>query len=176
MGLFLLVKSTANSVEVIPTSDQAQAVELGSLSVDVSGAVQLPGIYQLGLDARVGDALALAGGLAESADHELIAKNLNLAEKIEDGQKIFVPFEFFDAPVGSEPQSIVTSKKDDAPDFNGVSFNSATAKELESLPGIGQKKANDVIEARPFSSLDEVKELIKVSDEVWTEILKLANL
>ncbi len=62
--------------------------------VDLSGAVSKPGVYELSPGARVGDLLALGGGVDNDASAKWISKNLNLSKKLEDSSKIYVPFEW----------------------------------------------------------------------------------
>ena len=61
--------------------------------VDVAGAVEKPGVYELSKGSRVKDALVVAGGLSESAEREYLEKIINMAAEVEDGQKIYIPFE-----------------------------------------------------------------------------------
>jgi DNA uptake protein ComE-like DNA-binding protein len=61
--------------------------------VDISGAVVNPGIYKLNGDSRVGDLLLLASGMSPDASVQYISRKLNLAQKLEDSQKIYIPFE-----------------------------------------------------------------------------------
>ena len=107
-----------------------------------------PGIWELPSGSRVADALAAAGGYAESADLAAAAQSLNLAASLVDGQQIYVPV------IGAAP-----------PGGGGgaagglVNLNRATQSELEALPGIGPVTAGKIIAARteqPFATLDEL--------------------
>src|SRR3990167_11457681 len=61
------------------------------ISVDVSGAVINPGVYQLDESKRIEDAVLAAGGLTETANGEYVSKYLNMAQKLSDGMKIYIP-------------------------------------------------------------------------------------
>ena len=61
------------------------------ISVDIEGQVQHPGVYKVSDGARLQDALIAAGGMNTSADREYISKHLNLAQKVVDGGKIYIP-------------------------------------------------------------------------------------
>ena len=61
------------------------------VTIDISGEVINPGVYRLTGEVRVNDILIKAGGLSANADRDWVAKNLNLAEKLIDGEKIFIP-------------------------------------------------------------------------------------
>lgn len=117
--------------------------------VHVAGAVVSPGLYEFDEGARVGDAVAAAGGLAEDADDSLI----NLAEGLRDGQRVFVP------RAGQEGQAVAQSVGRDGAGAL-LDINAATAAELESLPGIGESTAQAIVRDReqrgPFSSIEDV--------------------
>ena len=129
-------------------------------SVHVAGAVVAPGLYRLADAARVADAVAAAGGLAQDADGD----RLNLAAPLADGQRLFVPR--IGAPDAPEPvaPSGVGLGPDAAPEAgDGVSdapidINRAGATELEALPGIGPTLAGAIVEHRtrhgPFRSVE----------------------
>jgi hypothetical protein len=76
------------AVEILPAEEVA---EKATLFVHLEGAVEKPGVYELPLEARVNDLLIRAGGLSAEADREWVAKNLNLAQKLSDGVKVYIP-------------------------------------------------------------------------------------
>ncbi|MEK6192326.1 MAG: ComEA family DNA-binding protein [Chloroflexota bacterium] len=120
----------------------------GELVVDIEGGVNLPGIHRLPAGSRVADALAAAGGYAESADLAAAARSLNLAAAVVDGQQIYVPV------LGETPGSGGGAGGD-----GQVNLNRASQSELEALPGIGPVTAERIIAARterPFATLDEL--------------------
>ena len=91
VGIFsAMVKSSKPpaSVEIIPASES----ESVKIYVHVAGAVANPGLYLLNPEARVNDALLAAGGLNDQADQDYLAKNINLALKLTDGVKLYIPF------------------------------------------------------------------------------------
>jgi competence protein ComEA len=117
----------------------------GELVIDVEGGVQSPGIHHLPAGSRVADALAAAGGYADSADLAAAAAQLNLAAVLVDGQQVIVPL------LGAEPAG--------GGDSGLVNLNAASQAELEELPGIGPVTAEKIIAARdeqPFATLEEL--------------------
>lgn len=117
--------------------------------VDVEGALMNPGVYKLSSSARMVDALAIAGGLSESADRVWVEKNINLAKRISDGLKIYIP------RVGEEVDlSQDSSIGEESGDM--IDINSASITELESLPGVGSVTAQKIIDGRPYSSVEEL--------------------
>lgn len=119
--------------------------------VDVGGAVERPGIYEVPDRARVNDALIAAGGLSAEADRVWVTRNINLAQKVSDGNKIFIPFK---TPQDGQAGVVLSSQT--AGLQQKISINTATTKELESLWGVGEVRAQAIVEGRPYSSIEEV--------------------
>lgn len=143
-------------------------VELTSLFVDVSGEVENPGLYEFKSEARVQDALDKAGGLSEGADFEYVSKNLNLASKLGDGMKIYIP------KAGETDANLVTTSSGLSQDSNTansiISINNASVTQLESLPGVGPVTANKIIASRPYSSLDELVSKKAIGQSLFAKI------
>lgn len=123
--------------------------------VDVTGAVVQPGVYTLPAGARVGDALQAAGGLLPEANRVAV----NQATPLYDGAQVFVPLvgEAAVTPVAGVSEDTRTGSV--TPPGEGirlVNVNSASAAELETLPGIGPSKAAAIIANRPYSSIDDL--------------------
>jgi competence protein ComEA len=155
IGIFFIRRNSGSSkVEVLEPKEETLVQEI---VVEVTGAVEKPGVYKFQNGARVDDALIAAGGLSFSADREWVGKMLNRAAKLTDGQKIFIP---------DKQSSVLSAKKKEgyqnvSSNFsvsgaNLVNINTASVKELDSLPGIGQVYAQKIIEQRPYSNLEEL--------------------
>src|SRR3989344_4695116 len=86
-GMFLLKGSQSEDDIKIISSEESASSEAGEIVVHVDGAVNAPGVYKLPADSRVNDLLAMAGGLTEDANTD----SLNLAAKLSDGQKVYLP-------------------------------------------------------------------------------------
>lgn len=125
--------------------------EVSRVMVDVSGAVENPGVYEFNQGARINDALMAAGGLSVEADRGYVSRGVNLAEKIVDGAKIYIPFK-------DDPSSLVLGRNVGGSSSYGgkVSINAASISELDSLWGVGEARAGQIIENRPYSSIDEL--------------------
>lgn len=136
-------------------------IELAAVKVDVSGAVNQPGVKQLQSGDRVEDALQAAGGIAASADSEYVAMNINLAAKVQDGDKIFIPVKGQSTGTDTSPNAVSTSKTSSSAATSSIpggkiSINHASASELDSLPGIGATYAARIIGGRPYKSIDDL--------------------
>jgi competence protein ComEA len=121
------------------------------LVVHVAGAVARPGLVRLPPGSRVADAIAAAGGTVAGADLD----RLNLAAPLADGSRLYVPFAGRPVPPDETPAG---AQGADTPAV--IDLNTATAAELESLPGIGPATARAIIEHRQrhgrFRSVDEL--------------------
>src|SRR5437879_659119 len=114
------------------------------LLVDVSGAVENPGLYRLPRGDRVFDAIAAAGGLSPDAD---MSKLPNLAGRLKDGEQVKVGF----ARTTSGTTTVRTN------------LNTATLEELETVPGFSAAFAQDCIEYRTnYGGFQNTRELVDI--------------
>lgn len=117
----------------------------GEVVVHVTGAVTSPGVFTLPAESRVEAAIEAAGGFTPDADESL----LNRAEVLRDGQQVYVPRE------GEQPRAAVEGGGESG---GTVNINTASAAELESLPGIGPALAARIVAHRetngPFTSAE----------------------
>lgn len=144
----------------------ASASASSEIFVDVSGEVDSPGVYTLASDARLQDALRAAGGLSADADREYVSKSLNLASKLHDGVKIYIP------RVGEEniPVAVAEGRVSMNPASGVPSINSSSQSELEELPGVGPVTAQKIIENRPYTSLEELVSKKSVGQSLFGKI------
>jgi competence protein ComEA len=130
----------------------------GTLFVHVAGAVRRPGLYELGPEERVADAVQEAGGARRRADLDA----LNLAEPLVDGSQVYVARKG-ETPVPPGTSTPATNTSPGGIATAPVNVNTADALGLEGIPGIGPVKAAAVVEYReangPFSSIDELLEV-----------------
>lgn len=153
---FSRVNSSNTSIEIIETNSNNNK---SGVVVEVVGAVKSPGVYEIETGSRVDDAIKIAGGLSSDADSTWLEKTVNRAAKITDGSKLYIK--------SVDEQSEVLSAKDSTGDQSGssthsadssksVNINTATVSELDSLWGIGLITAQNIIEQRPYSSVEEL--------------------
>lgn len=155
IGCYFIFDLTNNRPEDCLTHSVKEPQEnVATLYVDVSGAIKKPGLYQLAINSRVADAISLAGGFTDRANKKFLARDLNVATSLSDGMKLYIPFE---GEQINEKEKTVNSSK--------ISINNALQKELETLEGIGEKRAEDIINNRPFTKLEELteKEILTVT-------------
>lgn len=166
-GFWDQIKPREVKVEIVKEQVTSEKVKVGGeIVVDVAGAVEKPGVYKLPTNSRVGDALVLAGGLAASADREWVAATLNLAEKLEDGEKIFIPRQ----SENSDNQNTQRTRESEIQKNQKVNINNASVSELDSLEGIGETRARAIIENRPYSKTEELVSKAKIPQSVYEKI------
>ena len=158
-GLLPKKEEAVEESEAVVTTVMAEKTEESTtleavIFVDIKGAVKKPGVYQMKAGDRVKDAIDAAGGLTAEAD----SQKVNLAQRVEDQMVIVVP------KVGEEAEAIpagVTSKETSKE--GKVNINKATVEELKTLKGVGEKKAEAIIEYRKKNGSFKTKEdLMKV--------------
>ncbi|WP_422114740.1 helix-hairpin-helix domain-containing protein [Brachybacterium sp. UNK5269] len=136
------------------------------LIVHVSGAVGSPGVVRLPAGSRVDDALQAAGGPTPEADLAAV----NLARPLTDGEQIHVPTPGEEPPVaaagageGSAPPEPAGGAAGGERGGGPIDLNTASATELEELPGVGPAIAQRILEHResngPFTSVDGLLEV-----------------
>ena len=158
-GLFSKKEESVEGTTVVETTTLAEKTEVSTtqetvIFVDIKGAVKNPGVYQMKVGDRVKDALEAAGGLTEEAD----SQKVNLAKRLEDQMVIVVP------KVGEEAEEIPAGEtRNEATKEGKVNINTATVEELKTLKGVGEKKAEAIIEYRKKNGSFQTKEdLMKV--------------
>lgn len=145
-----------NSVETISKEDY--------YVVDIKGAIKNPGTYSVTKDKRVIDVINMAGGFLEDSD----VTSVNLSKKITDEMMIIIPFKMENNVVG---ENIINSN---VYDDGKVSINSASLSELMTIKGIGEVKANSIIEYRnnngPFNSIEDIKNVNGIGSSTFEKI------
>ena len=155
-----------------PDASSEQVAPGGKVVVDVQGAVLQPGVQQLAAGARVADAIAAAGGYGPRVDASRVASELNLAAAIHDGDRIVVP-------ARGDPAGAADAGKASAGPGGGlVDLNTATAGELDELPGVGPKTAQKILDARaqkPFASVGELRDRKIVGAATYEKLQSLVT-
>lgn len=153
------VNNTANqdSNSISINNDAVPNDEENTVIVYVTGAIQSPGLYKVPSRSTIGDVIKEAGGALPYGDVE----SINLAENVQSGQHIHIRFNFH-----GNPESLLRNQK--------VNINTATIKELDSLPGIGPTMAKRIDEYRQskgaFTSIEDIKHVKGISDGVFKKL------
>jgi competence protein ComEA len=134
----------------------SSAVPIADVVVHVAGRVKEPGLIRLPAGSRVADAIEAAGGAVKSRDLD----SVNLARVLVDGEQIQVG---------------VAAESGDG----GININSASASELEDLPGVGPVLAQRIVEWRtangPFTSIDDLGQVSGIGTSVLEQVRAVAR-
>lgn len=130
-----------------------------AILVHVCGAVKNPGVVSLPEGSRAQDALDAAGGFSENAGRDFV----NLAEPVQDGQKLYFP-------TTEEAQGAASQEAGDG----RVNINTADIAALCTLPGIGEARARDIIAYRDangaFENCEDIMKVSGIKDSVYGRI------
>lgn len=144
-------KRQGSGIELVKSGGESAAIY-----VDVAGAVQNPGIFKLAADARINDAISAAGGLSQEADRTWVEQTLNLAAKVSDGDKLFIP------AIGESAAKAAVSDK--------ININTASASKLDTLYGVGPATAQKIIDGRPYAKIEDLVAKKAVTQTVFDRI------
>ncbi len=155
-----LPRAVAVTPAVAPSAVARASPTPPALVVHVAGWVRHPGVYEFAEGSRVVDAIERAGGAKQGAD--LAA--LNLAALLSDGQQVLVPRR---GPPGSTAGTGVAA--------NGlININTATAEQLEELPGIGPVLAQNIVDYRtehgPFATVEDLMNVSGIGEARLEEL------
>lgn len=164
-----LAASTAESNQSPEQTEEADLIQ-EIIIVDIKGAVKNPGVYQAEADMRVIDIIDLAGGLSETAD----ADTVNLSQRVTDQMVIHIPAVGEEAvrPIAA-PENNLTEQEivNEEAGTEKVDINTADAVLLQTLNGIGEKKAALIIAYREengsFQTIEEIMEVSGIGEKTF---------
>lgn len=157
----MLLSSCKESV-TFQTSEVIKEKSKQQIIVDIKGAITFPGIYAIEEDMLLIDVVKLAGGFTDQAD----ISNLNLAMPVSDNQMIVIP--------------LISASNSSKIDKNLININTSSLNELTVLPGIGEAKAQNIIDYRVnngnFTSIEQLKEVKGISESIYNKIKTMVTL
>ena len=159
--LFLVTRPPRGEpIELLPAPTQSP------IMIYVSGAVNKAGLYALPSGSRVNDAIQAAGGFTDNANTDI----LNLAKILVDGEKILVPDMSSPIPTLNQPRSV-------NPQIVLVNINTAELDQLDTLPEIGPKTAQNIIDYRnangPFERIEDIQNVPGIGQVTFEKIKDL---
>lgn len=153
----------AGTTQELMTQAAVQTEETGTVFVFVCGQVAVPGVYELPAGSRIYDAIMQAGGCMETADICAV----NQAGYLEDGMQIYIP------AIGETYKEAASEEQASRTDGR-ISINHADKNELMTLPGIGESKADAILEYRQshgaFSSIEELMNIPGIKEGIFNNI------
>ncbi len=170
IGISLKEKLSSQKVEFVKAKVSPTVIQVYSkVVIDVAGEVVKPGVYTLEKGQRLGEVLILAGGLSVNADRGWVEKNLNQAEIVRDGMKLYIPSINEKEVLGVRVTKTLL-----------INLNTATAKDLDSLPGVGEAIALRIIDYREanggFKDINELKLVSGIGDKMWEKLKDLIEI
>jgi competence protein ComEA len=147
-----------------PTSTLPPSPTPAPIRVYVSGAVQSPAVYELPRGSIVQDAVEAAGGPATDADLD----SINMALELQDQQHVRLP-----RAGEADPPPVISGGASRGGETLGhlVDINTATAEELETLPGVGEVMAQRIIDYReangPFETIEEIQKVSGIGPKTF---------
>lgn len=161
-------------------NDSLERTETTEIYVFVCGQVVNPGVYRLPEGSRICDAIDMAGGCLETADINVV----NQAERLTDGAKIYIPAPgeelssgvagVSDFGTASSVNSDLQADSSDGMCAGKLNLNTATREELLMLPGIGETKADAILEYRDshgsFTSIEELMNIAGIKQGVFDNV------
>ena len=159
ISVFVVIRGNMDEVTAPPV--EVEQVQAPQIFVDVTGAVNTPGVYTLTASSRVIDAIKAAGGSAAGAD----LSTINLARVLADGEQIYV-----DAAVTNSKGVRISATKRSGP----ISINRATVSDFDSLDGIGPVIARRIVEYRkthgPFMTIEDLQKVSGIGEAKFAQI------
>ncbi len=191
MGVLYLKKASAEEafhcpVETLDENEELEMLDDSLIHVDIKGAIRNPGVYEMMTGSVVNDLIREAGGLMSNAD----TSTLNLSKKLTNEMVIIVYTKdevremkkndsLGDASIldGIKENAAIIGEEaeNNSPNTNEkINLNTATKEQLDSIPGIGEAKAQSIIEYRKtcgaFKKIEDIKNISGIGDAVFEKL------
>ena len=159
-----------NVIEEIQNYEIKETNKIDTIKVDIKGEILNPGVYELELGKRIIDVVDLSGGFTSNA----VTTNVNLSKKIYDEMVIIIPDK---GNVCEVIQNFNNSKEEDntmkQPNDGLVNINTASKEQLLNLTGVGESKADAIIEYRKqnkFESIEDIMNIPGIKESLFNKI------
>jgi competence protein ComEA len=167
----LIAAATRSSHRQSKTAVSSSSSALERAFVYVAGAVRHPGLYPISRQMRWADVVQSAGGLSKDAD----VSSINLAKIAKDQENLTVPTKgASSAPVATGSAPVAATSSAASSGSTMIDLNSATPEQLQTISGVGPKRAQDIIDYRDqhggFKKVAELKEISGIGDKIFADI------
>ena len=168
---FSLFSSKSDVITISNDIEKDEEIEekKETIMVDIKGEIQNPGTYELEIGNRIIDVINKSGGLTDDAD----VRSINLSEKLEDEMLIIIPSK--EESVNNQP--VINSKNNtnvNQAQDSKISINTANVSTLMTLKGIGQKKAESIVEYREknglFKKIEDITNVSGIGNSIFDKI------
>ena len=163
---------TDNDSLIERNSEDHIADDNDQIKVHISGQINREGVYEVEDGDRLDDLIKQAGGLSPDADN----KSLNLAMKLEDQMKIYIPSENEILDQENVGANQIVSKPDSISENGKININTASKEELMTLPNVGEKRAQAIIdyrESKKFETIEEIKNVTGIGEKFYQAMIEL---
>lgn len=153
-------------------SEDPIADDNDQIKVHISGQINREGVYEVEDGDRLDDLIKQAGGLSPDADN----KSLNLAMKLEDQMKIYIPSENEILDQENIDANQIVSRPDSISENGKININTASKEELMTLPNVGEKRAQAIIdyrESKKFETIEEIKNVTGIGEKFYQAMIEL---
>ena len=154
----LIIQNSKEKSSILVNDNQLEKEKYeGKIAVYISGEVKNPGVYYIDEESRLVDLIDICGGFNENAD----ISELNLAEKLNDAEKIDVPKIIEEDDVESNVSQQEPINNENETDL--ININTASKEELKELKGIGDTLADNIIEYRKYIKFENIEDILNVN-------------
>lgn len=166
----LMLEPEMDGEEDVIQVENTEDLKEEKILIDLKGAVQFPGVYEMEANHRVIDCVNKGGGFLEDAEE----KSVNLAQRLEDQMVIYIPRIGEEVPSINQINTLSGENISSSGDNQKIDLNIATKEELKSLNGIGDVKAENIINYREtngfFKTIDDIKNVSGIGDITFEKL------
>lgn len=174
----IITQENLETIESTQEENNINEMQEKEILIHIAGAVNKEGVISIQENKRVIDAIEKAGGLKENAD----ISNINLADTLEDGTKIYIPTkeELKEIENQNNLQQEQTSSQQTTKSTSKININKANTEQLQNLPGIGPAIAEKIIEYRNkngnFNKIEDIKQVSGIGESKYNKIKDLITI
>lgn len=163
--IYIKLESSSACEEIVINKSCDNGIKV---TVEIAGAVEKPGVYELKNGSTVEDLLKISGNISKEANKQFLSESVNRARKLQDGEKIYIP-----NLIEREEENLKTILKEKANykiNSSLININTATEEGLTSLDGIGSTYAKRIVEGRPYKRKEDIKQIKGIGDSTYNKI------
>ncbi|MDQ5981957.1 MAG: competence protein ComEA [Patescibacteria group bacterium] len=175
---FLYSKETETVHLANLEATDVETIQKETITIDLAGAVEKPNVYTIPSNTTLHEVISMAGGLSKDAAHDYISRTFNMATTLSDKEKIYIPFkeEIEQGLIDQNVQILSETTTTETANSSGISINTASESELDSLPGVGPITAKKIADNRPYESIEELISKKAVNSTTFEKIKELISL
>ena len=150
------------------TNDSTSTPSASLITASIAGGVKEPGLYALPQGSRVADLLAKSDGFSNQVDYRTVSQQLNLARVLKDQEHLYIPMLGDSADLSNSGSGSIVGSNASSEQIELQ--NKATEEELMEISGIGKVFATRIIENKPYTTWQELREKAKLSESLVNKV------